>query len=435
MQITGHTKQLWITSVVSPLALLLIWLWPGYGLNVAVLIMTAGSMTANSLAAGVLQTQDRLVPRRLARHDCHVPAGARGVRARHAAHGLDAAAVRRCARVRAVHAVPAHRSAVQRPARSAPSSAWSVARGAVAARLRSAMSAAAHTRVLHLINGEFYAGAERVQDLLALQLGTLRLRRRVRLPQARHVRGTAPVQGRRRCTACRCGRGRTSRCAAGSPAWSRERRIQLLHTHTPRSALLGALVARLAGVPMVHHVHSPAADDTESRLRNARNMFVERLSLRGARRLIAVSSSLQRYLRERAYARDRICEMPERRADDRTARDCVTCRGRSSRSGTVALFRPRKGIEVLLDAMAHVREAGRAGAPARRRTFRDRRIRASVKDRTAGAGLGGGRDLDRLPLGHRRRVRRTCTCSCCRACSAKACRWSCWRPWQPGCPW
>jgi O-antigen/teichoic acid export membrane protein len=55
MQITGHTRVLWITSIVSPIALLLIWLCAGYGLNVAVLIMTAGSMTANWLAAAVLQ--------------------------------------------------------------------------------------------------------------------------------------------------------------------------------------------------------------------------------------------------------------------------------------------------------------------------------------------------------------------------------------------
>jgi O-antigen/teichoic acid export membrane protein len=57
MQITGHTRVLWITSVVSPIALLLIWLLSGYGLNVAVLVMTAGSLTANSLAAAVLQAR------------------------------------------------------------------------------------------------------------------------------------------------------------------------------------------------------------------------------------------------------------------------------------------------------------------------------------------------------------------------------------------
>lgn len=54
MQITGHTRALWITSVVSPLALLTVWLFAKHGINVAVLIVTAGSMTANWLAAGVL---------------------------------------------------------------------------------------------------------------------------------------------------------------------------------------------------------------------------------------------------------------------------------------------------------------------------------------------------------------------------------------------
>lgn len=55
MQITGHTRQLWITSVVYPLTLLVIWLLAGYGLNVAVLVVTVGSLTANSIAASVLQ--------------------------------------------------------------------------------------------------------------------------------------------------------------------------------------------------------------------------------------------------------------------------------------------------------------------------------------------------------------------------------------------
>jgi O-antigen/teichoic acid export membrane protein len=57
MQITGHTKQLWVTSAVYPLALVMIWLLADYGLNVAVLVVTAGSILANSLAASVLQNK------------------------------------------------------------------------------------------------------------------------------------------------------------------------------------------------------------------------------------------------------------------------------------------------------------------------------------------------------------------------------------------
>jgi O-antigen/teichoic acid export membrane protein len=57
MQITGHTRQLWITTVVSPVALFMVWLFSKHGLNIAVLIVTAGSMTANWLASWVLQVR------------------------------------------------------------------------------------------------------------------------------------------------------------------------------------------------------------------------------------------------------------------------------------------------------------------------------------------------------------------------------------------
>mgnify|MGYP001459816821 CR=1 FL=1 len=57
MQITGHTRALWITTVVSPIALFMVWLFSRYGLNVAVLIVTMGSMTANWLATWVLQSR------------------------------------------------------------------------------------------------------------------------------------------------------------------------------------------------------------------------------------------------------------------------------------------------------------------------------------------------------------------------------------------
>lgn len=57
MQITGHTRALWMTTLVSPLALLLVWLVSGHGLNFAVLVLTAGSLVSNSLATGVLQSR------------------------------------------------------------------------------------------------------------------------------------------------------------------------------------------------------------------------------------------------------------------------------------------------------------------------------------------------------------------------------------------
>ncbi len=69
----------------------------------------------------------------------------------------------------------------------------------------------------------------------------------------------------------------------------REGGYRILHGHSVRTALIGGIAARMAGVPMVYHAHSPASHDSTRRLANRLNGLVERLSLRrriaGHRRL------------------------------------------------------------------------------------------------------------------------------------------------------
>jgi glycosyltransferase involved in cell wall biosynthesis len=137
----------------------------------------------------------------------------------------------------------------------------------------------------------------------------------------------------------------------------RDQQVHIVHTHTARSALIGAMAARLAGVPMVHHVHSPALRDTENGLRNARNACVERWTLRRARRLIAVSGSLERQLRDQGFGPDVVREVPNGVPTSEPHRR-ERAPGEELVIGTIALFRPRKGIEVLLDALARLRSTG-----------------------------------------------------------------------------
>ena len=94
-------------------------------------------------------------------------------------------------------------------------------------------------RVLHLINGEHYSGAERVQDLLALNLGgcgyevgfgCLKPGRFDRMRQA-HDAPLVDVPMHNRVDL--------------RPAWQvarlvREQSYALIHTHAPRAALVGA---------------------------------------------------------------------------------------------------------------------------------------------------------------------------------------------------
>ncbi len=221
-------------------------------------------------------------------------------------------------------------------------------------------SAAAPTertiQALHLVNGEHYSGAERVQDLLALQLpqfgcdvGFACVKPR-RFPEARQSKHAPlfklPMRGRF-----------DLRVVKQLVELVRSEGYDLIHAHTPRTALVGRLAAGRAGVPFVYHVHSPAGRDSTRRLLNSVNALVEWATVLDADRLIAVSPSVREYMIGRGVAAERIVYVPngvpaaahhvERRAPTGTWT-----------LGAIALFRPRKGIEVLLEALAALRSRG-----------------------------------------------------------------------------
>ncbi len=215
---------------------------------------------------------------------------------------------------------------------------------------------AAAQRILHVINGEHYAGAERVQDLLAGRLLPLGFEvgfacvKPERFAELRHFQA-APLYElpmRRRIDL---------RVVRRLARIIREEKYVLLHAHSVRSALIGRMAAAMAGVPMICHVHSPTSRDTTSRWRNYLNTVADRFSTRGATRLIAVSASLGRHLRERGFSDSQIrvvpngVPAPESLPDRSPPADTWTL-------GTVALFRPRKGLEVLLDALWALRSEG-----------------------------------------------------------------------------
>jgi glycosyltransferase involved in cell wall biosynthesis len=211
-------------------------------------------------------------------------------------------------------------------------------------------------RVLHLINGEHYAGAERVQDLLALRLfelgfevafaclkpGKFAERRQARRATLYNV----PMR-----------RKWDLRPVRSLARLMRDEGFALLHTHTTRTGLIGRLASAWAGVPMVHHVHSQTATEV-GRVWDCRvNAWTERLVLAGAAAVVTVSPSA------RAYAmRQRIPERIVRLVPNGIPSRGVLPMRRTPRSrwtlGTVALFRPRKGLEILLRAVALLRAQG-----------------------------------------------------------------------------
>ncbi len=206
---------------------------------------------------------------------------------------------------------------------------------------------------LHLVNGEHYSGAERVQDLLARQLPRFGCEvgfacvKPQRFPNARETK-TAPLVEMPM-------RGRFDlRIVKHLEKLCRDEDYDLIHAHTPRTALVGRLAAKRAGVPFVYHVHSPAGRDSTRRALNWINAAVEWAVVRGADRLIAVSPSLREYMIGRGISPERIICVP-----NGVPGSSFTAERRAPAAtwtlGAVALFRPRKGIEILLESLAVLR--------------------------------------------------------------------------------
>jgi glycosyltransferase involved in cell wall biosynthesis len=101
-------------------------------------------------------------------------------------------------------------------------------------------------------------------------------------------------------------------------------------------------------------VHSPTARDTTDRWRNYANQLIEKLSLFRTRGLITVSESLGRHMQLQGYSEKLISVVQNGVPRTEVLRSAAPPTG-EWQVGTVALFRPRKGLEVLLDAIAVLR--------------------------------------------------------------------------------
>lgn len=212
-------------------------------------------------------------------------------------------------------------------------------------------------KVLHIINGEHFAGAERVQDLLALKLpdfgyeceficlkeGEFNKRRQSLCPST-----VIPMHSR-------FDLGVNTRILDEI----KDKGFNLIHTHTPRSALVGKKVARQLNLPWIHHVHSPTARDTDNFLKNYLNSLIEDyLILFKADHLIPVSLSLKDYLIKHRVKPSKITPVFNGVPIVKHQILWKEPQGAKWTIGTVALFRPRKGLEVLLKAIKQIKNKG-----------------------------------------------------------------------------
>ena len=211
-------------------------------------------------------------------------------------------------------------------------------------------------RVLHVVNGDEYGGSERVQEILAAGL-----------PAHGFEVGFACVKPGAFALARRDGpwpvhsiRMRSRGDLAIVPSLVeilRRGGYAMVHTHTPRAAVVGRPAAALGGVPMVHHVHGSTITVWPGRFRNYVTTAAERLSLVRVGAVIVVSSALGREVRRLGVPARRIYLAP----NGVPGPSSLARRTRPSGDWTVGMMgrlRPAKGLDVLLDALAMLRAEG-----------------------------------------------------------------------------
>lgn len=216
------------------------------------------------------------------------------------------------------------------------------------------------TRVLHVVNGEHFSGAERVQSHLGHCLPKFGVQADFAcLKPGKFAAMAEEAAGKwGKILPVPMGHRFDLRPAKRLAEVVRQDAYELLHAHTPRAALITALVSKITGVPWIYHVHSPASRDSLRRLTNHINAWIEKQSLRGAAHLVTVSESLRWDCIEKGVDDERVTVVHNGVPAIRPDRTKTPTPGGTWVLGMVALMRPRKGLEVVLDSIAKLSREG-----------------------------------------------------------------------------
>ena len=246
-------------------------------------------------------------------------------------------------------------------------------------------------KVLHVVNGEHFSGAERVQSHLGRCLPKFGVSADFVCVKpgkfSNLLRENDGAWGKGFDAAMR--HRLDLRAAFRVRDLVREHGYDLLHAHTPRAAMITSLASTLTGVPWVYHVHSPAARDSANQVSNRINAWIEKRSLSGCTHLITVSESLRWDCIAKGTNEDDVTVVHNGVPANRPNRVSIPTPGGRWTIGMVALMRPRKGLEVVLDAIAQLETEGHDVVLRCIGPFEAVEYEAEIEAQIARLGIGG----------------------------------------------
>ncbi|MDP2105119.1 MAG: glycosyltransferase [Desulfobulbaceae bacterium] len=211
-------------------------------------------------------------------------------------------------------------------------------------------------KVLHLINGEYYAGAERVQDLLAINLPahgyevSFACLKPIAFPEARKCQ-EAPLFRLPMRSAI------DLRVTKDLIRLIKEQRFALIHTHYSRSNLLGGLASLITGIPLVQHIHGVIGFDSGTIIKKYLNVLIERLAMIQARKIIVVSHHLRSTITAQTAFQHKL-KVIHNGVPINPILPARSLNQKNPIIGTVAFWRPGKGLEELIRALHRLTVTG-----------------------------------------------------------------------------
>ncbi len=244
-------------------------------------------------------------------------------------------------------------------------------------------------RVLHVINGEYYAGAERVQDLLAQHL-----------PETGCDVGFACVKADQFPLQRKCQDVPLRRTPLRHP-WSsgavgdivqliRQHKYDIVHSHTPRSVWAAARAAKIVGCPLVHTMHDVSLGQQVGLARKALNAYTI-ARLRSVDFVTTVSQSTHSLAQQLKLGKRRqliLNGVPAARPGFKRTQPGDSGEFSRWNLGTVGLIRPCKGIEVLIRAVARLRRRGCPAAATIVGTFYTEQYQREIMELVQQLGVG-----------------------------------------------
>ncbi len=215
-------------------------------------------------------------------------------------------------------------------------------------------------KVLHVVDGEHFAGAERVQSHLGRCLPQFGIAadfacvKPGKFPRLLSEQSGDWGEGHETTMSNRF----DFRAALQVRDLVRIHGYDLLHAHTPRTAMITSLASTLAGIPWVCHVHRPAPRDFANPLSNWLAAWFEKQSRRGCEHLIAVSECLRLDCIVQGADESDVTVVHNGVPAIRPERDSIPEPGGQWTLGVVALMRPRQGLEIVLEAIEQLASEG-----------------------------------------------------------------------------